>query len=83
MKTEKQPCVSPVRPLQDEGEGGWPQLTLAPVGGSQYPSGGDINITAVHYIDGHNGYSDYKNNLLQPTAYIYIILGMYYCLPFW
>ena len=34
---------------------------------SQYPSGGDINITAVHYIDGHNGYSDYKNNLLQPT----------------
>ena len=32
MKTEKQPCVGPVRPLQDEGEGGWPQLTLAPVG---------------------------------------------------
>ena len=34
-----------------------------------------INITAKHYIDGHNGYSDYKNNLLQPT---YITLEMYY-----
>ena len=23
-----------------------------------------INITAKHYVDGHNGYSDYKSNLL-------------------
>ena len=23
-----------------------------------------INITAKHYVDGHNGYPDYKSNLL-------------------